>query len=229
MTEGISKAVNADDLSRQISALINEQVGGFASSLQSSIADGVQQMMSQMASGLTSAISSQLSRFSDLSNVFSVNANAFSEAIKVTMSEEDLQELMSSMMSSGTSTYDSNLRTLGYAELKKPYTISIYPKDFESKGEILKILDQYNARMREEDEDKVIEYTDATGILMSSVKTIVDAVSYVLIAFVSISLIVSSIMIGVITYISVYERTKEIGILRAIGASKRNISNIFNF
>ena len=228
MTEGISKAVNADDLSRQISALINEQVGGFASSLQSSIADGVQQMMSQMASGLTSAISSQLSRFSDLSNVFSVNANAFSEAIKVTMSEEDLQELMSSMMSSGTSTYDSNLRTLGYAELKKPYTISIYPKDFESKGEILKILDQYNARMREEDEDKVIEYTDVVGTLMSGVTNIVNTVSYVLIAFVAVSLIVSSIMIGIITYISVLERIKEIGILRAIGASKRNISEVFN-
>jgi ABC-type antimicrobial peptide transport system permease subunit len=93
----------------------------------------------------------------------------------------------------------------------------------------MEFLDSYNDLMRSySTEDKVIEYTDATGILMSSVKTIVDAVSYVLIAFVSISLVVSSFMIGIITYISVYERTKEIGILRAIGASKRNIANIFN-
>ncbi len=228
LTEGISKAVNADDLSAQISRLINAQVGGFASSLQKSIQDGVQQMMSQMASGLTSAISSQLAAFSNLSNVFSVNANAFSEAIKVNMTEEDLQELMTSMMSSNSSTYDSNLRTLGYADMKKPYVVSIYPKDFESKAEILKILDQYNARMREEDEDKVVEYTDVVGTLMSGVTNIVNTVSYVLIAFVAVSLIVSSIMIGIITYISVLERIKEIGILRAIGASKRNISEVFN-
>ena len=228
LTEGISKAVNADDLSAQISRLINAQVGGFASSLQKSIQDSVQQMMSQMASGLTSAISSQLAAFSNLSNVFSVNANAFSEAIKVNMTEEDLQELMTSMMSSNSSTYDSNLRTLGYADMNKPYVVSIYPKDFESKAEILKILDQYNARMREEDEDKVVEYTDVVGTLMSGVTNIVNTVSYVLIAFVAVSLIVSSIMIGIITYISVLERIKEIGILRAIGASKRNISEVFN-
>ena len=228
LTEGISKAVNADDLSAQISLLINAQVGGFASSLQKSIQDGVQQMMSQMAGGLTSAISSQLAAFSDLSNVFSVNANAFSEAIKVNMTEEDLQELMTSMMSANSSTYDSNLRTLGYADMNKPYVVSIYPKDFESKAEILKILDQYNARMREEDEDKVVEYTDVVGTLMSGVTNIVNTVSYVLIAFVAVSLIVSSIMIGIITYISVLERIKEIGILRAIGASKRNISEVFN-
>ncbi|MDO5108846.1 MAG: ABC transporter ATP-binding protein/permease [Erysipelotrichaceae bacterium] len=228
LREVFSTGDKAYDLSAQISRLINAQVGGFASSLQKSIQDGVQQMMSQMASGLTSAISSQLAAFSNLSNVFSVNANAFSEAIKVNMTEEDLQELMTSMMSSNSSTYDSNLRTLGYADMNKPYVVSIYPKDFESKAEILKILDQYNARMREEDEDKVVEYTDVVGTLMSGVTNIVNTVSYVLIAFVAVSLIVSSIMIGIITYISVLERIKEIGILRAIGASKRNISEVFN-
>jgi ABC-type antimicrobial peptide transport system permease subunit len=157
-----------------------------------------------------------------------VDANAFSEAIKVTMSEEDMKALMSSMMSSNQYSYDGNLRNFGYADLNKPYSISIYPKDFESKAEILKILDQYNADMRENDPDKVIEYTDVVGTLMSGVTNIVNTVSYVLIAFVAVSLIVSSIMIGIITYISVLERIKEIGILRAIGASKRNISEVFN-
>ncbi|MDO4414082.1 MAG: ABC transporter ATP-binding protein/permease [Erysipelotrichaceae bacterium] len=228
MTEGISKAVNADDLSAQINSLVNAQVGGFAAAMQSSIANAVQNMMSQMASGLTSAISSRLSRLTNLSNTFKVDANAFSEAIKVTMSEEDMQALMSSMMSTNQYSYDSNLRNFGYADLNKPYSISIYPKDFESKSEILKILDQYNAAMREEDPDKVIEYTDVVGTLMSGVTNIVNTVSYVLIAFVAVSLIVSSIMIGIITYISVLERIKEIGILRAIGASKRNISEVFN-
>lgn len=228
MTEGISKAVNADDLSAQINSLVNAQVGGFAAAMQSSIANAVQNMMSQMASGLTSAISSQLSQLTNLSNTFKVDANAFSEAIKVTMSEEDMQALMSSMMSTNQYSYDSNLRNFGYADLNKPYSISIYPKDFESKSEILKILDQYNAAMREEDPDKVVEYTDVVGTLMSGVTNIVNTVSYVLIAFVAVSLIVSSIMIGIITYISVLERIKEIGILRAIGASKRNISEVFN-
>ena len=107
--------------------------------------------------------------------------------------------------------------------------LSFYFSSFDGKTRFIEFIDSYNDLMRSyNSEEKVIEYTDATGVLMSSVKTIVDAVSYVLIAFVSISLIVSSIMIGIITYISVYERKKEIGILRAIGASKINIANIFN-
>ena len=113
-------------------------------------------------------------------------------------------------------------------KIDEPTAISFYFKDFDSKELFLDFLEEYNEKMENEDEEKVINYTDLTGLLMSSVKTIVDSVSYVLIAFVSISLIVSSIMIGIITYISVLERTKEIGVLRAIGASKRNISSIFN-
>lgn len=117
------------------------------------------------------------------------------------------------------------MKKLGYANFDEPSGINIYPKDFEANQNILNILDDYNARMREENqEDKVISYTDMVGTLMSSVTTIVDVISYVLVAFVSISLIVSSIMIGVITYTSVLERKKEIGILRAIGASKHNVA-----
>ena len=123
---------------------------------------------------------------------------------------------------------DTNLLSLGYQNIEEPTSISFYFKDFESKELFIDFLDDYNDKMEKEDDEKVIKYTDLTGILMSSVKTIVDSVSYVLIAFVSISLVVSSIMIGIITYISVLERTKEIGVLRAIGASKKNISSIFN-
>ncbi|MBR5666670.1 MAG: ABC transporter ATP-binding protein/permease [Lachnospiraceae bacterium] len=122
-------------------------------------------------------------------------------------------------------TYDTNLVLLGYAELDNPFMISIYPKDFHAKDRIVEIIAEYN---KEQPEDKQIEYTDFIALLMSSVSTIINAITYILIAFVAISLVVSSIMIGIITYISVLERTKEIGILRAIGASKRDISRVFN-
>lgn len=121
-----------------------------------------------------------------------------------------------------------NLKNLGYADFDKPSAINIYPKDFETKQEVINILDSYNENIKKIDEDKVISYTDYVGTLMSSVTDIINVISYVLIAFVAISLVVSSIMIGVITYISVLERKKEIGILRAIGASKKNISQVFN-
>ena len=123
----------------------------------------------------------------------------------------------------------ANLRTLGYADLEVPTSMSIYLVDFAAKEEFMAFLDSYNEEMSESGkEEQVIRYTDVTGMMMSSVRTIIDSVSYALIAFVAVSLVVSSIMIGIITYISVMERTKEIGILRAIGASKANISQVFN-
>ena len=127
------------------------------------------------------------------------------------------------------STYDQNLNTLGYAELTKPSFINIYPKDFESKEKIVDIIKKYNDDAKADGrEGEVIEYTDYVGLMMSSITDIISAISYILIAFVAISLVVSSIMIGIITYISVLERTKEIGILRAIGASKKDVSHVFN-
>ena len=127
------------------------------------------------------------------------------------------------------STYDQNLNTLGYAELTKPSFINIYPKDFESKEKIVDIIKKYNDDAKADGrESEVIEYTDYVGLMMSSITDIISAISYILIAFVAISLVVSSIMIGIITYISVLERTKEIGILRAIGASKKDVSHVFN-
>ena len=145
------------------------------------------------------------------------------------LSSEELAKYISSYTKNADTTYEENLSILGIVSLDTPSNIRIYPKDFDSKEQIIEIIDEYNKEMEENDkEESVIEYTDLVGILMSSVTSIVNVISYVLIAFVAISLIVSSIMIGIITYISVLERTKEIGILRAIGASKKDISRVFN-
>lgn len=163
------------------------------------------------------------------SNAFRIDESAITGAFRLNFSEEELARVVEAMFTKKETTLFSNLVAMGYQKLDEPTILAFYFTSFDGKTHFMEFLDNYNELMREYgQEDKVIEYNDATGILMGSVKTIVDAVSYVLIAFVSISLIVSSIMIGVITYISVYERTKEIGILRAIGASKRNISSIFN-
>ena len=155
-----------------------------------------------------------------------VDTNAFSKAFKFNLDQDELSRLMETMMAgSEEKSYKKNLISLGYQDVDDPTSISFYFKDFDSKEHFLDFLDAYNDSV---DEDTKVRYTDITGILMSSVKTIVDVVTYVLIAFVSISLVVSSIMIAVITLISVLERTKEIGILRAMGASKRNVSSIFS-
>ncbi len=165
-----------------------------------------------------------------LGNSFYVDETKLSAAFQFNMTEDELRRLMEAMSGKQTdSSAASNLRKLGYADVRNPLSISIYMTDFAAKEKVLDFIDSYNEEMEKTaQEDKVIRYTDLTGIMMSSVRTIVDSVSYVLIAFVAVSLIVSSIMIGIITYISVMERTKEIGVLRAIGASKRNISQVFN-
>ncbi len=138
------------------------------------------------------------------------------------LSQEELASLIAAYTE--TSTYENNLMKLGIVDLDNPDMINIYPVDFESKDEIIKFIDEYN---KDKDEDNKLTYTDVVGALMKSVTNIVNTISYVLIAFVAISLVVSSIMIGIITYISVLERTKEIGILRAMGASKKDISRVF--
>ncbi len=142
----------------------------------------------------------------------------------VQMPDDMLLQYGAAMMET-SATYEGNLSRLGYVEREKPSGINLYPKDFEAKERVTDAIEAYNDKVDEADK---ITYTDMVAMLMSSVTTIVNAISYVLIAFVAISLIVSSIMIGIITYISVLERTKEIGILRSIGASKRDISRVFN-
>ena len=165
----------------------------------------------------------------NLSNAFSVDQSKIANSFKFKLTEDELSRVIGSMMTQKDNSYKTNLINFGYQDLEEPTYISFYFNSFDGKEHFLKFIDIYNEKQESKgNEDKVIRYSDTTGILMDSVKTIVNAVSYVLIAFVSISLVVSSIMIGVITYISVYERTKEIGILRAIGASKKNISSIFN-
>ena len=145
------------------------------------------------------------------------------------LSTEELAEIMETYSNNANASYEGNLELLGAVNLDKPSSISIYPKDFDGKDRITQEIDNYNQKQRDDGkEENVINYTDLIGIMMKSVSQIIDTISYVLIAFVAISLVVSSIMIGIITYISVLERTKEIGILRAIGASKKDISRVFN-
>lgn len=164
-----------------------------------------------------------------ISSSFNVDSKKIASAFKFDLSEKELARLMGTMNNSSDANQYSNLINLGYQNLDEPDSISFTFYSFESKENFMDFIDKYNEFVQKNgEEEKIINYTDTMGILMSSVKKIVDSVSYVLIAFVSIALIVSSIMIGIITYISVLERTKEIGILRAIGASKRNISSIFN-
>ncbi|MBQ1756617.1 MAG: ABC transporter permease, partial [Oscillospiraceae bacterium] len=164
-----------------------------------------------------------------LESALKLDPETLAGAFSMNMEPSELRDLMTALISRQSNTYDGNLHSLGYADLEKPDSITIYPRDFEGKRRVKQILEDYNTRMTETGQDeKVITYTDMVDTLMSSVTDIVDAISTVLIAFVAISLVVSSVMIGVITYISVLERRKEIGILRAIGASKRNISTVFN-
>ena len=167
---------------------------------------------------------------SSMGSAFNVDPSKIASAFKFDLSEDELKRIMNAMASnSRKGNAKSNLITLGYQNENEPTSISFYFNSFDSKERFIDFISKYNKKMEESGfDEKKINYTDTTGILMGSVKTVVNSVSYVLIAFVSISLIVSSIMIGIITYISVIERTKEIGILRAIGASKRNISSIFN-
>ena len=192
---------------------------------------GTQMMESTVQAILAQKIAefgTQLARY--IQSSFYVNGDRIASAFQFEMTEEEISRLMMAMSGQGSErSAAANLRALGYADLEVPTSMSVYLVDFAAKEEFIAFLDAYNDAMTEaEKEDQVIQYTDMTGMMMSSVRTIIDSVSYALIAFVAVSLVVSSIMIGIITYISVMERTKEIGILRAIGASKRNISQVFN-
>ena len=225
----LAKVIDRDKLNQQLEAAANEATSQFQAAAASAIQSMINSIMQKLAQEIMKSMQNTMGSIADsMANAISFDTSVFSKAFQFNMDERSLQELMAAMMESGTVSYESNLKKLGYADLTKPSIISIYPKDFDSKAEVIRMLDEYNDKMRITDESKVIQYTDAVGTLMSSVTTIIDTISYVLIAFVAISLVVSSIMIGVITYISVLERRKEIGILRAIGASKRNISSVFN-
>ena len=238
LAAGIAGMVDTGSLESQISGAVQSYMGQvmsslsgeMAQSLETQITSAVTQVMGQISTGMESAMEQAAARLGEnMQNAMSIDPEAFAGAFTMNMSGEELAELMMSMNSTENATYENNLKTLGYVEFDVPSGIDIYPIDFESKEQVVQILDDYNSRMEAEGKDEqVITYTDMVGTLMSSVTDIIDIISYVLIAFVAISLVVSSIMIGVITYISVLERKKEIGILRAIGASKGNISQVFN-
>ena len=215
-----------DQISTAIQSAVNQVMGTVSSTMQGAM----QSVMASVTSSMTAAMSQAMSQLgSGMENALSIDPEAFAKAIQMNMNEDDLSELMMSLMSYENASYEGNLKKLGYAQLDNPAGINIYPRDFECKSQIVNILDQYNEDMENAGQDeKVITYTDIVGTLMSSVTDIVNIISYVLVAFVAISLVVSSIMIGVITYISVLERKKEIGILRAIGASRHNVSQVFN-
>ena len=226
LSDSVAQIVDASDIGSSIAKYTELFEGQMSAVMQKIFAS----VGNQIASALQKSMGSLTSGLSDsLMSAFKFDTDAMADMFKSDMSPEELRDLMISLLSVQKKSYDSNLKKLGYADYDKPSTITIYPKDFDSKQAVKDILADYNKRMQEAGEDdKVIEYTDLVDALMGSVTTIIDVISYILIAFVAISLVVSSIMIGVITYISVLERKKEIGILRAIGASKRNISQVFN-
>ena len=203
----------------QVMKAISEQV---ATTVSTQLKAGAAGLMDQMVTQMSSS-------FANLASAMRVDASAFARAIHFNMDAEDLSSLMMSYAKASKLTYDNNLTTLGYADEADPISVKIFPRDFEAKERVLDHIDAYNKQVKAAGHDEqAISYTDYMGIIMGSVTDIVNTISLVLIAFVSISLVVSSIMIGIITYISVLERKKEIGILRAIGASKRNVANVFN-
>ncbi len=247
-TEAITEAINsqmaemeaqlteamAEQMSTVIAAAMESQMAELEDQITAALSTAMEDVMDEVVEQLSDSLETAMSDMMDemeesMADALEIDEDTLTEAFSFNMDSDDLMELISSMTSSTSATYDSNLESFGYVNFDSPSEIDLYPIDFDSKDGVLAILDAYNEQKKAEgNEDDVITYTDTVGTLMSSVTTIMDVISYVLIAFVSISLVVSSIMIGVITYISVLERTREIGILRAIGASKGNISQIFN-
>ena len=221
--------------SEQLSQKLGEALQTkLTAAIQTQMSTVMQQLMTQLTTQFSqqiqSAIQNNIAQLSSqVEDALKIDPSVFQSAVQVNMSTDDLVDLVKMNLQSSTTSYSSVLGALGYSDYAKPGSIWIYPKSFEAKNRIVDSLNAYNAAMRAQgEEDKVIVFSDTVGTLMSAVTKIVDMVSNVLVAFVAISLVVSSIMIGVITYISVLERRKEIGILRAIGASKHNVSEVFN-
>ena len=206
-------------LQTQLTAALQEQMG-----------PAIQKLAGQLEQKIAQAIQSNIAQLStQVESALKIDPTVFQQAIQINMTGSDLTEMIKSTLLSSASSYEKILDDIGYVDYAKPDAIYIYPNSFDTKAQVVNELDAYNAAMRQNGEDdKVVRYTDVVGTLMTSVTKIINMISNMLVAFVSISLVVSSIMIGVITYISVLERRKEIGILRAIGASKRNISEVFN-
>ena len=229
LAERLQQAMT-DYVQKQLAPYLQQALDQMMKSISDQIATTVSTQLKAGAAGLMGQMATQMSSsFANLASAMRVDASAFARAIHFNMDAEDLSSLMMSYAKASKLTYDNNLTTLGYADEADPISVKIFPRDFEAKERVLDRIDAYNKQVKAAGhDDRAISYTDYMGIIMGSVTDIVNTISLVLIAFVSISLVVSSIMIGIITYISVLERKKEIGILRAIGASKRNVANVFN-
>ena len=229
LAERLQQAMT-DYVQKQLAPYLQQAMDQVMKTISDQIATTVSTQLKAGAAGLMDQMATQMSSsFANLASAMHVDASAFARAIHFNMDAEDLSSLMMSYAKASKLTYDNNLTTLGYADEADPISVKIFPRDFEAKERVLDHIDAYNKQVKAAGHDeRAISYTDYMGIIMGSVTDIVNTSSLVLIAFVSISLVVSSIMIGIITYISVLERKKEIGILRAIGASKRNVANVFN-
>lgn len=229
LAERLQQAMT-DYVQKQLAPYLQQALDQMMKSISDQIATTVSTQLKAGAAGLMGQMATQMSSsFANLASAMRVDASAFARAIHFNMDAEDLSSLMMSYAKASQLTYDNNLTTLGYADEADPISVKIFPRDFEAKERVLDHIDAYDKQVKAAGHDEqAISYTDYMGIIMGSVTDIVNTISLVLIAFVSISLVVSSIMIGIITYISVLERKKEIGILRAIGASKRNVANVFN-
>ena len=229
LAERLQQAMT-DYVQKQLAPYLQQALDQVIKSISDQIVATVSDQLKAGAAGLMDQMATQMSSsFANLASAMRVDASAFAHAIHFNMDAEDLSSLMMSYAKASQLTYDNNLATLCYADEADPISVKIFPRDFEAKERVLDHIDAYNKQVKAAGHDEqAISYTDYMGIIMGSVTDIVNTISLVLIAFVSISLVVSSIMIGIITYISVLERKKEIGILRAIGASKRNVANVFN-
>ncbi|MEE0954378.1 MAG: ABC transporter ATP-binding protein/permease [Eubacterium sp.] len=219
---------------RITSAIGNYIASNMANRMNAAMSNLISAMSNVIAQQVTNMIASNISSLSSqmqdaMANAFRFDPSGLSNAFQLNMTADELTSLLADYMNSSQLTYDNNLDKLGYADLKSPKSISIYPIDFDAKTDVRNFINDYNSKVKAEgNETRVIHYSDVMGTVMGNVTDIIHMVSFVLIAFVSVSLVVSSIMIGIITYISVLERKKEIGILRAMGASKLNVANIFN-
>ena len=226
ITSVITSSVNVDEITNAVMKNVNNMTSKFAGQLAKGIEKAIGMVVERLASNMTKALQDT---FSDFGSALSIDQDAFAKAFQFNMGEDEMKSFMSELMGGSVASAEGNLAAFGYCDKEDLQSITIYPKDFESKDQITTIIKDYNKMVEDKgEEDKSIVYTDIVGALMKSVTKIINTISYVLIAFVAISLVVSSIMIGVITYISVLERRKEIGILRAMGASKRNVADVFN-
>ena len=226
LKDSFNSYIATDEAKNMISSGVNDLIKGNQNSSQSFVENLMKNISTAIANNIKDVLTSSMK---NLPQAISIDPSKFGNAFSMNLNEEEIKSFIMAMANSNESSYENNMKLFNYVEDNDISKISIYPKDFEAKKSIISLLDSYNEmRKNNSEEDKMITYTDLVGAILSSVTTIINVISYVLIAFVSISLIVSSIMIGVITYISVLERKKEIGILRSIGASKKNISQVFN-